>query len=130
MSQCAYAVFAGDTRSSIFRKECSSAMVAAKPARYLNVCRSGSAVVLCPLVSSEVRVSTQSHSRPRSTRNARFRGGQRSRYREVEGLRREHEGTRDAIRQRLEEFRGMWREPGARLFETGACCHLPLQRQA
>src|SRR2546422_2109111 len=39
MSQCAYATFAGDTRLSIFRRECSSAMVAAKPARYLNVWR-------------------------------------------------------------------------------------------
>src|SRR3989442_15320174 len=55
MSQCAYAIFAGDTRSSSVRRECSSAMVAAKPAGYLNVPRSPQEVVLCPGFSSEVR---------------------------------------------------------------------------
>src|SRR3989454_10870177 len=55
MSQCAYAIFAGDTRSSSVRRECSGAMVAAKPAGYLNVPRSPQAVVLCRGFSSEVR---------------------------------------------------------------------------
>src|SRR2546422_9574394 len=55
MSQCAYAIFGGDTRSSSVRRECIRAMVAAKPARYLNVRRSFREVVLCRGFSSEVR---------------------------------------------------------------------------
>src|SRR2546426_1047453 len=74
MSQCAYAAFAGDTRSSIFRRECSRDMVAAKPARYLNVRRSGSAVVLSPLVSSEVRCQ-RNRIRVRGELGARSVGG-------------------------------------------------------
>jgi len=52
------------------------------------------------------------------------------RYRHVDGLLREHAEKRGAIRERLAEFRALWREPDERLFEEVAYCILAIQTKA
>ena len=52
------------------------------------------------------------------------------RYRDVEQLFEEHRAKRDAIRERLAEFRALWREPDDRLFEEVAYCILAIQTKA
>ncbi len=54
----------------------------------------------------------------------------RARYRRVEELLREHVEKRDAVRERLAEFRSLWREPDERLFEEVAYCILAIQTKA
>src|SRR6266511_6493430 len=116
MSQCAAATGAGATRSSVFRRECSRAMVAAKPARYLNVWRARIRAPLCSMFSSVA---------PRIARDMAGR-----RYRHLDELRREHAEKGEQVRARLAEFRAMWREPDERLFEEVAYCILAIQTKA
>ena len=52
------------------------------------------------------------------------------RYREIEQLLKEHHAKRSAIRERLAEFRALWREPDERLFEEVAYCILAIQTKA
>jgi len=52
------------------------------------------------------------------------------RYREIEQLLKEYHAKRAAIRERLAEFRALWREPDERLFEEVAYCILAIQTKA
>lgn len=52
------------------------------------------------------------------------------RYRYVDELLREHAEKRGEIRERLAEFRAVWREPDERLFEEVAYCILAIQTKA
>ncbi|MEK6912321.1 MAG: DNA lyase [Candidatus Thermoplasmatota archaeon] len=52
------------------------------------------------------------------------------RYRHIEELLREYAEKRNAILERLTEFRAMWHEPDERLFEEVAYCILAIQTKA
>src|SRR5689334_16846439 len=119
ISQCAYAIGAGEIRSSQRASRYSSDMVASQRIRLFKRAADGE-VPGCTAL--EIPASLMVHNRMAESLRPAFRN--------IETLRIEYEAKQPAIEARLEEFRRTGRERDERLFEELCFCLIAVQSKA